>query len=330
MMVIPDIEDNAEVLVVYDRNVRSAAGKVCRGRKCHRMAVDAGEEAKSIGSVMRICRFLLRINAGRNAFLVAVGGGSVSDIVGLAAGIYKRGIRYGNVCTTLLSMVDAGIGGKTGVNLCGVKNAVGVFHRPEFTVNDFESLSTLPEREWRSGIAEMLKTFIIADAAAYEDAVRLFSGVRTLPDAAGSAELERLVGRAVGIKTDIVRRDPEEKGLRRVLNLGHTVGHALEWHQYCGESAGLTHGEAVAAGIVHIAGLSEKMGVAQRGTAAKIKADFAACGLPTEVPVGMEELQKAMRNDKKASDGGRCINEVLIRRIGEVEVRKLAIEEFFA
>lgn len=316
-----------ELCLVYDRNVRHIAvglrsflrGKLRQSRIIS-VPLTASEKAKNLASVSRVCRALMKNGFGRGALVISLGGGFTSDVAGFAAGIYKRGIAYANLPTTLLSMVDAGIGGKTGVNLDGVKNAIGRFHYPEFTLNVIPALATLPEREFRSGIAEMLKTFIIADAEAYSEAVGILSAPGA--DYAGKiVELEPLIGRAASIKESIAAGDPEEKGLRRVLNLGHTLGHALEGA--CDFKS--THGECVAVGIVEAAALSEKTGLAPAGLAEKIASDFRSCGLPCSMEElsGMHAAAKGriagfVINDKKTCAGR--IKEPLIRSVGDVEI----------
>ncbi len=254
-------------------------------------------------------------------------------MAGFAASIYKRGIRYANVPTTLLSMVDAGIGGKTGVNLDGYKNLLGVIRQPEFTAIFPEALETLPERELRSGLAEMLKTFIIKNpAGAYGRTVALFKekspiGSEMTGDAA--SELSELIRLAAGIKQQIVENDEFETGVRRKLNLGHTWAHAIEWWQQEGLSASaegtLTHGEAVAIGTVQAARYAERLGLAEEpGLSERLAADFKRCGLPTELPCPVQELLPAILKDKKAEDGR--IHLVLPARIGKVIVKKLKFE----
>lgn len=301
------IEGFKDVFVVYDRNVAGYVRELLPGFPA--LAIDACEAAKTLDTVAGICRWLLENGADREALVLAVGGGVTTDTVGFAASIFKRGVRYANVPTTLLSQVDASIGGKTGVNLDGFKNMLGVFAQPQFTFPLPEALKTLPEREFRSGAAEMLKTFIISDGGNYAKAVTALS--RAEKD---YFEIGELVRAAAAVKSGIVSRDPLEKGERRVLNLGHTMGHAIEWR-----SPGVyTHGEAVAMGIVYAARLAERCGVADSGLAERLAADFISCGLPVELPFPEEELMKAAAFDKKVS-GGR-INWILPVRIGEVRI----------
>ena len=298
-----ELKNYKQVFVVCDRNVEGFA-KHLAGRR-EMMPIDADEEHKTIDTVMQICRWLLSKGADREALVLAVGGGVTTDMAGFAASIYKRGVRYANVPTTLLSMVDAGIGGKTGVNLDGFKNLLGVIRQPEFTAIFPEVLQTLPEKELRSGLAEMLKTFIIKNPShAYE---------RTVAE----GPLPELIQLAAGIKQEIVEKDEFESGVRRKLNLGHTWGHAIEWRF----PGAFSHGEAVAIGMVQAARYAEKAGVAEKGLAERIEKDLKACGLPTALPCPVKELMPAIANDKKAQNGQ--IRLVLPARIGKVVVKKV-------
>ncbi len=262
-------------------------------------------------------RWLLQEDASRGALLLAVGGGITTDLVGFAAAIYKRGIRYANVPTTLLAQVDAAIGGKTGVNLDGYKNMLGAFRMPEFTVLEAAFLRTLPVREFRCGLAELLKTFLLGDGAAYG------ALVSSLKSAQNNDErgIEDDIRRAAAIKARIVAEDPEEHGVRAKLNLGHTFGHAIE-HEARLHGADITHGEAVAMGIVLAAELSERLGLAQKGLSAQLKADFSRLGLPVDCPYPVEDLVEALRKDKKAVAGGK-VKFVLLRAPGDVVLQEL-------
>lgn len=304
-----------EIFIVCDRNVEEFARKTAPGRPL--LAITADEEHKNIGTVTEICRWLMEQGADRNAIVYAVGGGVTTDLAGFAASIYKRGVRYVNYPTTLLCQVDAGIGGKTGVNLDSYKNMMGVTRFPADTRILPEALMTLPPRELRSGAAEMLKTFIIEDRGFYERAVRLLSAPEL-----DYQELHRLVLAAAEVKRKIVEKDPFEEGLRRKLNLGHTYGHAIEWYQHAHAVAEpLSHGEAVAIGIIRAAEISERMKLAAPGLADRLRADFKACGLPVELPCPEAELEAALRKDKKVENGK--IHFVLIRKIGKVTIEEL-------
>lgn len=306
------------VFVVCDRNVEAFAASL---GDYPRYALDALEKSKVMDSVLDICRWLLSQDADRQALVLSVGGGVTTDIAGFAASIYKRGVRYANVPTTLLAMVDAGLGGKTGVNLDGYKNILGVIRQPEFTVILPEVLATLPRREFLSGAAEMLKTFIIGDARAYRDAVDLLSG----PDLPiGDERFHELIYRAAAIKQGIVEKDEFEGGIRRKLNLGHTWAHAIEWWQSVivdPDRQSFSHGESVAIGIIQAAKMAEDLGIAEPGLSSSLESDFKACGLPVKLPCPSEELLGAIRKDKKAKNGR--IAWVLPVRVGKVVIKLL-------
>ena len=278
------LSSEPEVYVVYDRNV----AWVVKDFPWKALPIETSESRKTLETVEGICRWLVEQNASRSALILAVGGGITTDMAGFAASIYKRGIRYANLPTTLLSQVDAAIGGKTGVNLDGYKNMLGAFRMPETTFISADVLRTLPQRELRSGLAELLKTFLLADGKAYETA--LLHGVT-----------QELILKAARIKEDIVGRDPFEKGERAKLNLGHTFGHAIE-HASAGS---IPHGEAVAMGIILAARLGENLGLSTIGLSRRLTADFQAVGLPTDCPYPMETLKDAMAKDKKALSGGK-------------------------
>ena len=306
------LQAEPELFVVYDANVAWVASQLTEALPVRAsMALETSEEGKTLETVQALERWLLQADASRGALLVAVGGGITTDLVGFAAAIYKRGIRYANVPTTLLAQVDAAIGGKTGVNLDGYKNMLGAFRMPECTVLEAAFLRTLPAREFRCGLAELLKTFLIGDGPAY---AALVSSLK-------SAQMEDDIRRAAAIKAQIVTEDPEEHGIRAKLNLGHTFGHAIE-HAARQKGADITHGEAVAMGIILAAELSERLGVAQKGLAAQLKADFTAVGLPTESPYPVEDLVEALRKDKKAVAGGK-VKFVLLRAPGDVVLQEL-------
>lgn len=302
----------SEVYLVYDENVAWIAGEVMDAVPVKgAFGLETSEELKTLETVQALCRQLLEADASRKAFLLAVGGGITTDLTGFAAAIYKRGIRYANIPTTLLAQVDAAIGGKTGVNLDGYKNMLGAFRMPEFTFLCEEVLKTLPPREFRAGKAEMLKTFLLGDAKAYEQAL-------------SATQLQSLITRAAQIKAEIVQQDPEEHGIRATLNLGHTFGHAIE-HEAQERGEDIHHGEAVAVGILLAARLAERKGLAQKGLEARLKANFEASGLPTECPYPLETLAQAMEKDKKATDGR--IKWILPLEPGRVEMVEMTVKE---
>ncbi len=352
------------VFVVADRQVRSSAEQVVKAYEAQNpdnlgtlphpsnlLLLDVSEENKSMSTVLEICKWLMDNDAGRNALLLAIGGGITTDMAGFAASIYKRGIRFAYIPTTFLSQVDAAIGGKTGVNFQNYKNILGVIRQPEFTYICPEVLGTLPYRDFLPGAAELLKTFIIDNAGNnYEKAVDVLSEIHESIDrkqaiALHLAEIEELAAAAAKIKAGIVERDEFECGERRKLNLGHTFAHAIESvsmsRHNCAES-GISHGEAVAMGMIMAAKASEwyynlapenslrpENIAGQKDTegeslSSRLVRDFSRCGLPTECPFPPESLSGAMKKDKKAENG--IVHFVLIRAIGDVRIVDLPVE----
>lgn len=304
-----------QVFMVYDRNVEGFADEIAGEAHIDAcMSIDADGSNKNMDTVLDICRFLLALGADRRALVLAVGGGTTTDIVGFAASIYKRGVRFAFVPTTLLAQVDASLGGKTGVNLDSYKNIIGTFSFAEFTYSCVGTLSTLTQRDLTSGYAEMLKSFICSSSELYEKAVALLPSITP----ANVTALVELIDATQKFKLGVVERDPREKGERKCLNLGHTYGHAVEWWEQTHPcEVEHTHGEAVAIGLVKAAEVSEEKGFAAPGLARKIEADLQACGLPTALPCPAEELQEALTKDKK-NVGGK-VKFVYIREIGKVE-----------
>ena len=302
-----------EIFIVHDVNVAAAAASVAAALPAVKavVGIETSEERKTMETAVRLCERLLEADASRRALVLAIGGGITTDIAGFSASMYKRGIRYANIPTTLLAQVDAAIGGKTGVNLHGYKNMLGAFHMPEFTFLAPDALAGLSAKEVRCGLAEMLKTFLIGDADAYTAAISLLSDTETGVLVPG---VKVFAVRAAEIKAEIVRRDPLECGERAVLNLGHTFGHAIE---HC-SGGKIAHGEAVGMGIILAAKLSEGLGLAKKGLAARLKADFESAGLNVDCPFGIEELAAAMKKDKK--DG----KFVLLRGIGKPVVMEVS------
>lgn len=352
--VVGYLEGYPAVFVVADRNVarfaEEIAGCVSMPEGSKIFYVNATEEDKSMQTVLDICKWLLVNDADRNALVLAVGGGITSDMAGFAASIYKRGVRYANVPTTLLAQVDAAIGGKTGVNLDNYKNILGVISQPEFTYICPQVLESLPYRDFVSGSAELLKTFVIDNSDNnYEKAVEVLADIHGSIDhsraiAAHSDELQRLVSAAAAIKAGVVERDEFEHGERRKLNLGHTFAHAIEWESMSMSMSGarkslnvnaISHGEAVAIGIILAARLSERYYSAQTGIdnnysgykslSDRLQQDFTRCGLPTSCPFPTESLAAAMRKDKKAENG--IIHFVLIHGLGDVRIEDLTVED---
>ena len=341
------------VFAVVDCNVAERFAPVLKAAGIEWMPFEAREERKSLDGLQEIVGWLLECEADRGALLLGIGGGVTTDITAFTASVYKRGIRYALVPTTLLAQVDAAIGGKTGLNFHGYKNIIGTFGTPEAVCVDVDLLGTLPAAEVRSGMAEVLKTLIIGDAELYHKAVRWYGGVLERREApgneVGTEDVKgpavqghwdagmpgRIVLRCVEIKSAVVNADRTEKGERMKLNLGHTLGHAVE--SVClNAGRAVTHGEAVAAGIMAAAEISRRRGVLAEDVARAVVRDFkslgykdipeilASCSEATEGELAAK-LSDFVLNDKKRKED--FINFVLIQDLGSVMVEGLSIEE---
>jgi 3-dehydroquinate synthase len=277
------------------------------------ITVPAGETSKSLKTVQSCCEQLARHRLERKSFIVALGGGVVGDLAGFVAAVYLRGVAFVQAPTTLLAQVDSSVGGKVGVNLPAGKNLVGAFYQPRFVLCDLSALATLPMRQFRSGLAEVIKYGIIRDAALFG---RLEKNLGALLER-NPAALAETVARCCEIKAEVVARDEREDGARAILNFGHTIGHALEAISGYGK---FLHGEAIAIGQVAAARLSVALAGLSAGEAQRIGALFCRAGLPAAIHLTARQqarLFEAMRLDKKVSAGE--IQFVLARRIGRVE-----------
>jgi 3-dehydroquinate synthase len=274
--------------------------------------VPAGEKSKSLRSVERVAGALLADGADRRSLLIAFGGGVIGDLGGFVASTYMRGIDYVQVPTTVVAQVDSAIGGKTAVNVGAMKNLVGTFFAPRLVLSDPTVLTTLGARAFQSGWYEVIKHAIISDAG-------LFRELETLIDkltAANARRLGPILARAARVKVDVVSRDEREAGLRRVLNLGHTFGHALEEVTHYRR---FLHGEAVGWGTLAATRLAERMGLLELSDASRISALVRRAGkLPRIDDLSLDDVMGLLPRDKKAV-GGR-IHWVLPERIGKVRV----------
>ena len=291
-----------KVLVVTDSGVPTDyANKVVSASKDGTLLVlDAGEENKNIQSYLKILDKLLECSFTRTDCIVAVGGGVVGDLSGFAAASYMRGIDFYNVPTTLLSEVDSSIGGKTGIDYHGVKNIVGAFYQPKKVVIDPDTLKTLERRQLHAGLAEAIKMSLTSDKD-------LFELIESSSDL--DADLDEIIIRSLKIKKAVVEEDPKEKGLRKVLNFGHTVGHAVESSETLGK---YLHGECVAIGMIYMC--SDK--VRERLIPLLEKYE-----LPTSVDADRDTLMSYMLHDKKMS--GKAVTAVYVSEIGSFEFLKL-------
>jgi 3-dehydroquinate synthase len=305
--------------IITDKKVAPRYGKAALGslRKAGfepvLLTVPSGETSKSLDMLQWCCDQLARHRLERKSFVVALGGGVVGDLAGFVASAYLRGVAFVQVPTTLLSQVDSSVGGKVGVNLKAGKNLVGAFYQPRFVLCDLATLRTLPPREFRSGLAEVVKYGIIYDDALF---ARLERDLPLLLNLDASV-LAEVVARCCEIKAEVVGQDETESGLRAILNFGHTIGHALEAISGYGK---FLHGEAISIGQVAAAKLSERVTGLPASETARIQTLLARTGLPVAVklsPAQQTRLLSAMLLDKKVS-GGR-IKFVLTRKIGKVE-----------
>ena len=282
------------------------------------ITIATGENAKTFDTVRGIYEQLLKLEADRSSFIVGIGGGVVCDIAGFVASTYMRGLGFGFVSSTLLSQVDASVGGKNGINFGGYKNIVGVFNQPEFVICDLNLLKTVPQEEILSGFAEIIKHGAIADK-------NLFNYLDENRDRALALDLpviEKLVHDSVIIKSKIVNRDEKEKGERRKLNFGHTFGHAIE------KITKVRHGEAVSAGMVLASELAVKKGALAVRDANRLADLLDKYGLPVRLKFDRNEVLAALRMDKKRAGG--LIHFVLLSDIGKAYVEEIAIEELEA
>jgi 3-dehydroquinate synthase len=279
------------------------------GKHVRSVALPDGEQHKTLDGLRRVLDALVAARLNRDACVVALGGGVVGDMAGFAAACYQRGIDFVQVPTTLLAQVDSAVGGKTGVNHPGGKNLIGAFHQPRVVLSDLDTLQTLPSRELRAGLAEVIKYGLVDDLAFLEWIERHLDALVALePDV-----LAHAVRRSCEIKARIVAADEREHGQRALLNLGHTFGHAIEAAAGYGE---WLHGEAVAMGTLIAADLSQRLGWLDANEVERVREVFRRAGLPTEAPsIGAARARELMGMDKKVLQGH--IRLVLLRRLGE-------------
>jgi 3-dehydroquinate synthase len=305
--------------IISDANVAPRYGRAARqalaqaGFEPAIVTVPAGETAKSLDTVRTCYDQLAAQRLERKSFIVALGGGVVGDLAGFVAATYLRGIPFVQAPTTLLAHVDSSVGGKVGVNLKAGKNLVGAFHQPRLVLCDLDTLATLPPREYRAGLAEVIKYGIIYDAALFGRFERILPALLKRD----SQKLAEVVARCCEIKAEVVRQDETESGLRAILNFGHTIGHALEAISSYGK---FLHGEAIAIGQVAAARLSAQVLGLPESEVDRIRNIFLKAGLPTEIALNVQQRQKlcaAMKLDKKVSAGE--VKFVLAKKIGKVE-----------
>lgn len=277
------------------------------------ITVPAGEASKNLDTLDDVIRQLIALDAGRDATLIGIGGGVVTDIAGFAAGIYKRGIRCGFVPTSILGMIDAAIGGKNGLDIGEYKNMMGLVRQPEFILYDYSLLQTLPEEEWICGFAEVIKHAAIKDAAMFalleQHTLKDFQKDRAL--------LAGLIRSNALLKARVVKEDEWENGDRKLLNFGHTLGHAIE------NSYALSHGQAISVGMAFAAKISETF--AGFAESARLIGLLEKYGLPVQFLFDSRQALHYMMADKKKV--GEKISYVLLREIGHAVIQPLSIDE---
>lgn len=317
---IPEGWTGARALLVTDSHVDALCGNawqdrlVAAGLRVTRAVVPAGEASKNLRQVEWLYGEAVRAGLDRRSVIIALGGGVVGDLAGFVAATYLRGVRFMQIPTTLLAMVDSAVGGKTGVNLEEGKNLVGAFYQPGLVLADLHTLLTLPGREFVSGLAEVVKYGVIWDAKLFAD---LEHGADALL-ARDMGMLERVVGRCCEIKAEVIAVDERDLGVRAILNFGHTLGHAIENVSGYGQ---WLHGEAVAAGMVFAALLSARSGRLAMADAGRITRLLARLGLPVsaramQIEALWPRLRDVMATDKKSREG--CLRFVLAATLGSV------------
>jgi len=322
---IAALRPGAKAFIVTDDNVaryaldQAEAALANAGIAANRAIVPPGEASKSFGVFEQVCEAIIAARIERGDLVVALGGGVIGDLAGFAAAVVRRGLDYVQVPTTLLAQVDSSVGGKTAIDSARGKNLVGAFHQPILVLADTALLDTLPEREFRSGYAEVAKYGLLGDAAFFAWLEANWRDIFSGAGAAGSRARAEAVAVCCRAKAAIVARDERETGDRALLNLGHTFGHALE--AACGFSDRLLHGEAIAIGMALAFEFSaRRQGLVSKAEAARASRHLAAVGLPTRIgdiagpPPSVDQLIELIAQDKKVRRG--MLTFILVRGIG--------------
>jgi 3-dehydroquinate synthase len=307
--------DSEKVFILTNPSISDLYSEIFP-KKATVITMPAGEKHKNLNTVLDTIRQLIAVGADRKSVIVGFGGGIVCDMAGFIASIYMRGVRFGFVPTSLMAQVDASVGGKNGVNCDGYKNMIGVFNQPDFVLCDPKTLKTLPERELKAGMAEVIKCGLIADSD-------LFSFVENNIDAIVNCEEDKIyviVNKSVEIKAGIVEADEKESGERKKLNLGHTFGHAVEKH-----SNNILHGEAVSIGLVIAAKISQLLNLITNEDFIRIKNVLSKTGLPVTVDISPANLLEAIGKDKKREND--FVHFVLNKGIGNSEIREISFDK---
>jgi 3-dehydroquinate synthase len=310
---IKEIVGSAKTIFVTDKNVFAAQEKQFKNRNT--IVLNAGEEHKNQSTVDSVIKQLVEREADRKTILVGVGGGVVTDITGYVASIYMRGIPFGFVPTSLLAMVDASIGGKNGIDVGVYKNMVGIIRQPSFLLFDPSLLQTLPEKEWKNGFAEIIKHASIKDAGMFKELEQNDLAFYQKK----KKEVSALIQRNALLKTRVVQQDEFEKGERKLLNFGHTLGHALE-NQYK-----LSHGHAISIGMAYASSLSKKINSFKN--ADRVVGLLEQYQLPTFAEFDKEKVINVLKMDKKKTRDS--INFILLAKIGKAFIKEIPIQQLY-
>lgn len=308
------LPEGKKTIIITDTNIHRIYKDIIN--KYEYLLIGTGEEIKTLETAGRLYSELLALGADRSSYIVGFGGGIVTDITGFIASTYLRGLNFGFVASTLLAQVDASVGGKNGVNFEGFKNMVGVFNQPDFVLCDTTLLATLPEREFRAGLAEMIKSGIIADPELFE----LFEKHEYGDFIENHKLLTEAITRSVKVKAAIVEQDEKESGERKKLNLGHTFAHAIEK-----TTRDFLHGEAVAIGMVMVAEMSVKRGLLSITGLQRVKSVIERMGLPTDSGMPLQDLLEALKKDKKKE--GASVTFILPAGIGKCVIAPLSFAD---
>ncbi|MGN0794471.1 MAG: 3-dehydroquinate synthase [Aristaeellaceae bacterium] len=314
------------VAVVTDDNVaplylsRAVQSLLAAGLKVKSITLPHGEETKCLHRLSELYDFLCHARITRRDAVLALGGGVIGDLTGLAAATFLRGVHFVQVPTTLLAQVDSSVGGKVAVDLPQGKNLVGAFYQPELVLIDPDTLNTLTDAFWRDGLGEVIKYGCIGDEALFALLERAAPGGR----GALMAEIDTILTRCVQAKADVVAQDERDTGLRMTLNFGHTIAHAVET---CQHYTGLRHGEAVSLGMHVMTRLTEGKGMTEAGTADRLDALLTTLGMPMRLPdIPEEALLSAMFMDKKSY--GQVLRVIALKRIGSCFIHQTGVDFF--
>jgi len=310
---LKDLIPEKNVFIITDTNLHLLYHHLLPDFPC--FIISPGEKSKSFETCLSIYRWLLENHAQRDAFILGFGGGVVSDIAGFVAATFMRGVALGIVSTSLLSQVDASVGGKNGINFNSNKNIVGTFFQPKFVICDIQLLETLPEDEYRNGMAEVVKHAILSGPPFFEFLEQNTSNINLRQPVA----LDYIIRQSVQYKASIVSADEKEKHLRKILNLGHTVGHSIE------TTYGLPHGMAVSIGLAFASKLSVKLGLLDVNQQKRIENLLIKLNLPITFDISHEKIVDKMVHDKKRFDNG--IDFILIEAIGKVVIQRIPLVE---